>query len=937
MNIVDEMHNGVANGNYTLNTLKDMTPAKNKSRQGLTDITNMGNISIQQSSVSKNMNLALLAKRSTSRPAAFVHVTPKNDATPFATHPALRKAKVVSTLTNPFVSAMGVASILPIDDFSTAGINPSGYRRCEVARDIILDAGLLHNSRIRFPLAVTEEMQDRLSSSMKIPKVQIEVQNTDNTISSSSPSKQEQAALSASEFEWYDIANPSQSELEAAKMRLAALETDYLTLETSLSEALRTVDKVEEVGSINTKISEVAQKLKSEVDMKENEIQTLKGVMNKNSTEMVQLRLMVQSMEDLNHTLSEELAASQGAMGDLNQDTSKFSSPAANRSCDSLTAKAMQALERQREQHDTEIKNHQSYNWELRHQVAALEERLGLQAHMLLKGQQEIKRLEDEKKAVVVTLGSEHEKVVELQTMLQSKIELLHFTQVRAEALAEELQYKDDELMTLLQSSIQSSELSQGKYAMLEEQLAEKTSALNTANDMNASYLKKQIEYENKENEIIRLKDSHAQQVVELQQLLHKSHTETAQFAGRIAHMQNENVLARSKILEMEDSLKKSCDNYAAQIKAYQSQESELVIARKDLLKAKTKINELEGVIRTLKAAHVLVPSARTPSFGSVMSPFVASGTPGGCDVSDIIPAATPAHSGMPHSTSPLSSTISLLETQVMSLEKKCQETAAENAKLLDQYEASQRQLEHITDELHRGRASLEKQLKSRAESESEMANRVCELNAQLEQLMNYSMKLTGDLSKSKEQEALQEKQLRKLSSELAMLRSQVASDSNHKREEQLEQEALARNKVIEDLQAKAANLGAELEKAIKLLDKAKQSKIRRYNKYVALQQDYQLVVAEAERITSENADLKQRHKAFVKTVEAALVGGEGRLALAKLKDRTESPPVSMAYEASASPRRLNLSKEYVEYNLQDADLMSDIEEAEEETPSRVF
>tara|TARA_B110000090_G_scaffold189060_1_gene219749 strand:- start:151 stop:564 length:414 start_codon:yes stop_codon:yes gene_type:complete len=82
------------------------------------------------------------------------------------------------------------------------------------------------------------------------------------------------------------------------------------------------------------------------------------------------------------------------------------------------------------------------------------------------------------------------------------------------------------------------------------------------------------------------------------------------------------------------------------------------------------------------------------------------------------------------------------------------------------------------------------------------------------------------------------------------------------------------------------------MEIANETIDKAKVSKAKRYNKYVSLQQDYKLVVAQVERLVSENHDLRTRHKAFVKTVEKALVGGEGNLAMGHFnKDDFKTSP----------------------------------------------
>jgi len=719
------------------------------------------------------------------------------------------------------------------------------------------------------------------------------------------------------------------------RARVALLEQDNAALEKQLAQARRTANKVDEIGNINAKISEVAQQLKGEVDTKEAEIRQMRVVLEKNSQELELLRQTVQTMETMNGVLNDELTNAQEIMNDIREDPSKFSSPA---TCRSYIISSVGSAENERERLRLDMQHEGDSS--LRQELQAMREQLEMQTELLNKGQEDVARLENEKNMLVNSAGREYVKQLrEQRAQLQTKSEALQLTQQRMDALKEELQYKDDELMTLLQSSIQSSDLSQGKVAKLEEQLAEKTATLQVAQKTSASYLKRQVEYENKENEFIKLQETHAHQILELESLLKTSQADTAQLSGRIAHMQDENASAKHKVEELEEHLRRERGKHAEHLKDFQNKEGEFVVTRKDLLKAKTKISELEDTVRSLQTASMIVPPARSPAFGQVaMSPFAAA-TPNGMNMSEIGAVATPAHANMTQTSSPLSSTISLLETQVMSLEKKCQETSTENAKLLEQYEASQRQLEYITDELQRGRSSLEKQLKSRAESESELAGKVCDLNAQLEQLMQYSMKLTGELAKSKEQEISLEKQLKQMSTDLTKLRTQIMNDENPRREEELVHKIQEKDMVIEEWKSKAKHLESEVERALMLLGKAKQSKIRRYNKYASLQQDYQLVVAQAERVASENADMRSRHKIFVKTVEAALIGGEGKMALAKYaKERGESPGGAGGDNFTPANRSLlNLTQEFAHTHLDmDADL-SDIEETEDESPTRLF
>jgi len=947
MNLSDEM----VDENRTTNPLKIMTPSKQlptKTRQGLLDITNVQSQSFKVNSTSKSMNLALLGKKSGGRPAAYVAVmTPKSDLTT-PTIKAVHKASVLSSLyvsCSPFTTNMGSPCTLPTDDFSAVGINPLRYRRMEAARDIIVDSGLLHTSRICSPLVLTDEMQCRMfnnrAPTARAPIVQVSTQSPPRPSLSPECSTPvpHTSAQATPDTEWYISSVPVPAprdcdEMESVRARLALLELDNAALEKQLTDARRTADKVDEVGNINAKISEVAQQLKGEVDAKEAEIRQMKVVLERNAQELELLRQTVQTMETMNGALNDELSNAHEMMNDIREDPSKFSSPA---TCRSDIISSVDSAESGRERRQLDMQQEGDSN--LQEELDAMREKLEMQTELLKKGHEDVIRLENEKNMLVNSAGREYAKQLrDLQLQLQTKSEALQLTQQRMDALKEELQYKDDELMTLLQSSIQSSDLSQGKVAKLEEQLAEKAAAVQAAQKTSASYLKRQVEYESKEKEFIQVQESHAHQMLELESLLKTSQADAAQLSGSIAQMQDENARAKHKIEELEEHLRREIDKHAEQLKGFQNKEGEFVVTRKDLLKAKTKISELEATIRNLRATHMVVPHARSPAFGHVaMSPFTAA-TPNGMNMSEIV--ATPAHTNSTSTTSPLSSTISLLETQVMSLEKKCHETSTENAKLMEEYEASQRQLEYITDELQRGRSSLEKQLKSRAESESELAGKVCDLNAQLEQLMQYSMKLTGELAKSKEQEMALERQLKQMSSELTSLRTQIMNDENPRREEELQHKLQEKDTVIEEMKSKAMHLESEVERALMLLGKAKQSKIRRYNKYVSLQQDYQLVVAQAERVASENADMRSRHKVFVKTVEAALIGGEGKMALAKYaKERGESPGGAGGTDGFTPANRslLNLTQEFAHTHLDmDADL-SDIEEQEDESPTRLF
>jgi len=954
MNLSDEI-NFSTDENNSSNPLKIMTPSKQvpiKARHGLADITNVQNQSFKVNSTSKSMNLALLVKKSGVRPAAYISVTtPKSDlTTPKSdlTTPSIKSFRKSSLLCSPYVSSpfmneMGGSCVLPLDDFASVGVNPLRFRRMGAARDIVIESGLLHTSRVCSPLVLTDDMQCRLFNNRKpAPTKATEVE-----VSSPSPPRSSLNPICAtpaphvseqaeSDVEWYHSPEPN-AELESVRSRLTTLQRDNATLEKQLADARKTADKVDEVGNINARISEVAQQLKGEVDTKEAEIRQMKIVLEKNGQDLELLRQTVQTMETMNGALNDELSNAHEMMNDIREDPSKFSSPA---TCRSEIISSVDSAEHERERMQLDMQ--QEGNSNMKQQLEAMQEQIDMQAELLKKGQEDVTRLEHEKNMLVNSAGREYVKQLrELQVQLQTKSEALQLTEQRMNSLKEDLQYKDDELMTLLQSSIQSSDLSQGKVTKLEEQLAEKAAALQAAQKTSASYLKRQVEYDNKESELVQLQETHARQMLELESSLKTYQAETAQLTGRIAHMQDNNAKAIHKIEELEEHLRLERGKHAVHLKDFQNKEGEFVITRKDLLKAKAKISELEATVRNLRAANMIIPHDRSPVFGqTARSPFTAA-TPNGMNMSDIIPSATPAHASMTQSTSPLSSTISLLETQVMSLEKKCQETSSENAKLMEEYEASQRQLENITDELQRGRSSLEKQLKSRAESESELAGKVCDLNAQLEQLMQYSMKLTGELAKSKEQEAYLEKQLKQMSSELAHLRSQIMNDENPRREQELLHRVEEKEGVIEEWKSKAAHLESEVEKALALLGKAKQSKIRRYNKYVSLQQDYQLVVAQAERVASENADMRARHKVFVKTVEAALIGGEGKMALAKYaKERGESPGGAAAAADQQTPANrslLNLTQEFAHTHLDmDADL-SDIEETEDESPTRLF
>ena len=843
-------------------------------------------------------------------------------------------------------SFSGVILLPPLDDFVSNGIGayPSNYYHMRATREAMMADGVLSSGRACSSHVYTDSVHqymERVRGRAVVPPLTVDLGKA--IVTPKTPDSPEP------EREWYSLPSDKSvtlSELKDVQERLAALERTNTELEGALVVAKHKCAQVDEVGAINDKISEVAQQLKQEVDAKEAELANMRSIMEGNMREMEILREATNTMEVMNTTLNEELATAHEMLDEAHD--SEFSSPATCRSHESVHFDALTAEDQRKIKQDLlssleeEAQLKADLVKRLENELSAVKEQLFMQTEMLKSNRKQIAELETSQKKNSPDMAVEreqHKRLTELQVELQVKTDALQTKDSCIEAMKSELQDKEDELMTLLQSSIQSSELAAGKLSRMELQLADKTTNLNQSNQVNASFLRRQAEYENKEKELMQIQEESTGQIIELQQALYLSQEETALLLKKVIALEGDAKTSDKKIQDLGVSLKSAHDQHAAKVNNLKEKEVAYAATRKDLLKAKTMIAELEENVKTLKATAAAAASltSRSPMFSQSQnaSPFMAA-TPNGQNVSDIMRNSTPHASSHAHTApSPLSSTISLLETQVLSLEQRCAETSAENSKLQERFESSQRQIENLTEEWQRSRASLERQLKMRSQSESELANKVCGLNEQLEQLMNYSMKLTGELTKSKENEALLAKQLQALNEEISLLRRQLEQESSPIKKQEVLNTILEKEREVEEWKTKAVHMVAEFEKATELLTKAKQSKIRRYNKYVSLQQDYRILVAQGERAASENLDLKQRHKVFVKTVEAALVGGEGKIALEKFKDK-DTPTDS---KNNNNRSLLNLSQELGAFDIPNPDF-SDVDDdngEEEDTPTRAF
>jgi chromosome segregation ATPase len=960
-------------------------------RVALQDVTNRRPVA--ESTPARNMNLALLNRKV----AARTYQSSGNSlAVPSVTGSSVVPS-VVSNVTRESIpethsvdyysggvhgicSPLGCGMSLPIDDFSPVGVNPYKFNHMEAARNAIENGGTLHYSRMCSPFSSTNVINDYTCKAIDMPAIKAEQAATKQALFIEEVSK---TGIDSSETEWYEDGNDGtlsilsietidivdnhalDIESEYVQERLLILEKENIILQQQVVDAHEDCRRMqEEIESNDGLQAELNQDLQRELALKMAEMKEIQSDLDDKSCQVEQLEQVATSMEQINSGLSDELRSALNMLDDAHERDSAaaqikdveeksntrvtFDDLSEAEQASIRTVAASEAMEM--------VTMKQNVIQSLEDDLQKLTDQLQKQAEQLVQYQTRVSTLDAEMASnatKITNLLAERDELIktskqssteqaqtatQAQVALAAKCEELHAIEMRAEVLENELKYKDEELMMLLQSSVQSSDIAAKKLSKVESQLSEKTTALKSANETNASYLKRHTAFEQKEQELLQVRDENTQQIEELQYALKAALIEKESMKQVSDGLQRDADKCQAKIHELEDSLKSSVQVHMSRLTEQKVKDADYVKARKDLTNAKIKITELESNLRTLRLGGTSVSSSRSPSF-HIASPFGGGVTPiansRSMDGSDVIPAPTPPGSAVGHAASSLSSTISLLESQVFLLEGQCKESHMENLQLREQYEASKRDIVSITDELHRSRSSLEKQLKSSTESESELASKVCDLNAQLEQLMNYSMKLTSELSKSKECEKNNVAMVTSLETEMHSLRTQLSHSTNSQREEEVAYTMKAQAEEVEHWKKKLVGLEREYDKVLDTITKAKASKVRRYNKYVNLQQDYKIVVAQVERLVSENSDLRARHKVFVKTVEAALVGGEGKIALDKFKAK-DALPGSEAHNRSL----LEMSQELMDGH--HASTLSDIEDASDSdeigiSPQRCF
>jgi hypothetical protein len=766
-------------------------------------------------------------------------------------------------------------------------------------------------------------------------------------------------------------------ETEYVQERLSVLEQANTILENKLVEERENRAKLEaDILRGENMVEELKLNLRQTIDTADEKvvtIHTLQAELEERSNKVAEMEQVTSDMERMNGLLSEELQAAINMANDVNATTTESIAAASIAASvksplvfDALPLEEQERIKNEMTEDNIEmISNKQEVINTLENEINALNEQMHIQAEMLIANQEKIDSLEKQKITLTQAVGLSHEqkKVVnDAQMELNRKNEHIRVTELKMDSLENELKYKDEELMLLLQSSVQSSDIAANKLVKVEAQLTEKTTALRKLQEVNSSYLKNFTNSERKEQELMQIKETQERKLLEVQEDLDTALEEKEALTTKAASLSEERDQCYIKIEGLEESLKTAVHAHKTKVIELKESQATNSATTKQLRIAKTKIAELEGTIKSLRIStnqlqaevrsspafrissiNMDINSAGGPSSQSPLTPAVMNSISNmntGASLIGPTPQSITSTNSNSVSTS-LQSTISLLESQVNNLEIQRNEMSKENEKMKENYEASQRDVESITDELHRSRNSLEKQLKSSTDSEAELANKVCGLNSQLEQLMNYSLKLTSELSKSKENELGAENNVATLETELTALRMQLTHANNPKREEEIQYSYEAQQREIEHWKKKLSQIETQYEKSIVTIEKAKQSKARRYNKYINLQQDYKLVVAQVERLVSENTDLRSRHKSFVKTVENALVGGEGKRALDKFNRANSIVDGASPGEYAKEARNrsiLEMSQEVLRDGRDDdSELLSDIEEVSdnESSPAR--
>ena len=707
--------------------------------------------------------------------------------------------------------------------------------------------------------------------------------------------------------------DPAQDAL-VAESALSEAKRANEDLQKALEEAKVKCARIDEVSAINENISRVAVGLRADRDGKAAEVNALQNKLQEAKDTIKLLQNQMASLDNLNSQLCEEMAANQTILENKSarleemQDIVIGASPIRSPLKDEL-----EKYSRQLQTKEAEVNG-------LKRELETMTESVSEHRRAAHVATEELNVLQVRYDEVREQLHGHHsvhdEQQEEWKSRLHAKEMALEHAESELSTLRQNLATKEDELMTLLHSSVQSSDIATAKLQREKESLVAARAELETARERIALLTERDV---SRGAELESLRASLTSEIKSLTS--EKSELRQSCNGYRISL---DSAKERMRSLEMAIqagtvSMRSPAMNRDSAQNSPASDTFASPASSEGGVSDKARIAALESDLRMARDLLVQFNRSKSDKIASMEALLSALE----------IEEKEACRDGKDHANGDDDTVSTIATSKSQKLEKslvakfikseeRCKALLIELTSTQEEHEKAQRTIKHLTEEFERSKELLEKQLSCSSSSTGELANKMCDMNEKVEQLMQYSLKLTEELHTSKEKEAhlaetvdsmhVQLEDVRRerdrLTSQLHDVTHQVDIMSTQddippalggEEKEQCSDDAEAaitydlqalrrqiseKDGLLMEWQAKYTEMSSQMENAASTLEKAKQSKIKRYNKYLALQNEYKVVVAQVRRLLAENGELKARHKSFVRTVEQTLVGGEGKAAL---------------------------------------------------------
>ncbi len=446
-------------------------------------------------------------------------------------------------------------------------------------------------------------------------------------------------------------------------------------------------------------------------------------------------------------------------------------------------------------------------------------------------------------------MNSRHETLTntltEMESRLIAKEEGLKHASLEVENLKTELNAKDEELMMLLQSSVQSTEISGEKLLAAERKYIELENELNEARNM-IDRLQSNESSRNSEVQMVR------EALTSEMQELASQNSILKQDLSKLQHMYDTNALVKTNVIGEEGSSGNSSDNDNG--------------SDKDL---SVKTQFLQDQLASLREGLTALCSLQDIKVASVQS---------------LLSLITEDGEGL---------TLKDTGASAMVLQEANKTLTLERDTLSDTLQSTLSQLNRLQEDSKKNNDMLSRELQSSQATSLDLTRKLAEMSFKVDDLNTHTRKLEDDITKYQE-EALKQattiEELRALSSadESSIVEvesgdyarmthktlSRLINSSSDQQVVHLAKQVQQKENLLEEWALRYEHIEEEFRKAATIIEKARASKIRRYNKYTALQQDYGQANLQISSLEKENGDLKRRHKDFVRSVEEALIGG---------------------------------------------------------------